>query len=103
MPTNQTFDVKAIYDMLMYEIEPDLMSETIPFLDEFYEGETNEERVARGQRYVLAFEEAKRRFMLLIENAKHELTLVKKNQLSLFEERGKKADVTSSEELLNQA
>ena len=46
---------EEIYNALMSEIEPDLVSNQIPLLDQKYAGETEEERKARMQRYTEAY------------------------------------------------
>ncbi|PIR49265.1 hypothetical protein COU80_00765 [Candidatus Peregrinibacteria bacterium CG10_big_fil_rev_8_21_14_0_10_55_24] len=49
-------DGKWLYNLLMSEIEPDLVLETIPLLKERYAGETPEEHAKRERRYAKAFE-----------------------------------------------
>jgi hypothetical protein len=49
------WSAEEIYDALMREIEPDLVSETIGSIDTLYPGETEEERDARMKQYALAF------------------------------------------------
>ena len=44
-----------LYDLLMGEIEPDLMSAVIPKLAKLYAGETPGEARARAERYARAF------------------------------------------------
>lgn len=44
-----------VYDTLMAEIEPELMSTTINALDEKYKDESEEDRAARMERYQRAF------------------------------------------------
>lgn len=45
-----------IYDVLMEVIEPDLTSANIKTADEKYAGETEDDKVARYERYQLAFD-----------------------------------------------
>jgi len=53
--------MEDIYNMLMYDIEPDLMTSSLPELDAIYADETDEEREARADRYAEAFRECSRR------------------------------------------
>lgn len=45
-----------VYDALMVDIEPELVSVNIPHLDDGYTDESPEQRKARYERYVQAFE-----------------------------------------------
>ena len=44
-----------IYDALMADIEPDLITTNLPHLDEKYAGETPEQKAARMARYEAAY------------------------------------------------
>ncbi len=48
---------EQIYDMLMAKIDPELLSASLPTLEEKYKNETPEQKKARGERYKLAFEQ----------------------------------------------
>lgn len=52
-----TFIVDDVYDMIMASIEPELMSENIESLDEWYQNETEQENKERLERYKRAFTE----------------------------------------------
>ena len=58
------FQGDDLYDQIMGEIEPDLVTATYKTLDEKYAGETQEQALARKERYEKAFVEYKRRFDL---------------------------------------
>ena len=58
------FQGDDLYDQIMGEIEPDLVSSVYKTLDEKYKGETLEQAAARKDRYEKAFKEYKRRFDL---------------------------------------
>lgn len=49
------FSAKQIYDELMQRIEPDLMSSSLPYLDELYAGESPEQHRMRMEHYAIAF------------------------------------------------
>lgn len=52
--TNDELAVQ-LYDMLMRDIEPDLLSYNIPKLDEYYKGESTENHDKRMKRYEAAY------------------------------------------------
>jgi hypothetical protein len=54
-PAKQQISVEQLYDLLMEQIEPDLMLETIPLLDYLYLEETPEQWKIRAERYEKAF------------------------------------------------
>jgi hypothetical protein len=47
--------IAALYDLLMAEVEPDLVSDRIPVLGFIYAGESEEQWKTRAQRYEKAF------------------------------------------------
>ncbi len=49
-------DPKKFYDFIMGAIEPDLLTENIATLDEKYEGETEEDRAIRYEKYTFAYQ-----------------------------------------------
>ena len=54
--TDTQLNMLEIYDALMFEFEPDLVSAMIPELDYIHQGESKQERKERLQRYAEAFE-----------------------------------------------
>jgi len=50
-----------LYDLLMQEIEPELVSMSVPLLPAKYRGETKEDADIRAARYAKAFQEYDRR------------------------------------------
>lgn len=57
-----------LYDLLMKDIEPELMSRSVPSLAATYRRETQEEATARAARYAKAFKEYDRQLELYIGN-----------------------------------
>lgn len=53
--TNEELSIQ-LYDMLMRDIEPDLLSYNIPKLEEYYKGETEQQHDNRMKRYQAAYE-----------------------------------------------
>jgi predicted S18 family serine protease len=58
------FEGDDLYDQIMSEIEPELVSTVYKTLDEKYKNETPEEKALRQARYDKAFTEYQRRFQL---------------------------------------
>lgn len=51
-----SMDSEEIYNLLMADIEPELMTDILPFLDDIYADESAEDRKARWTWYQRAFE-----------------------------------------------
>lgn len=49
-------EMRRLYDAFMFQVEPDLLSDSVPYLEEIYLDETKAEHVARMHRYAEAFE-----------------------------------------------
>jgi len=83
---NQQLDwsVTDLYDMLMYDIEPELMTESLPELDALYAGETPEEHKERMQRYADSLDSFNDRFTLLMDAWKIEIGIFKKDLSKYF-------------------
>lgn len=58
----ESVSMEEIYNLIMGEIEPELTTYILPFLDGWYQSETVEEKQDRVARYERAFEEFQRRF-----------------------------------------
>ena len=91
--------LEDLYNLLMYDIEPDLMSERIPHLDAIYAGESAEERKARGERYAAAFEEFTLRFSVLMEAWKSALLTFKDAALKQFKQEAAVEDAAKLSEI----
>jgi hypothetical protein len=50
-----TASMEVIYNTLMEHIEPELVTDVLPYLDEWYKNETPEQNAARLERYKSAF------------------------------------------------
>jgi len=83
--TEKQWTMQEIYDLLMFEIEPELMSDMITLLPEIYKGETSEQHEERMERYREAFEVFYRRFDMLLALWKNELGVFKKEIMREFE------------------
>lgn len=65
--------VEQLYDMLMYDIEPELMTSMIPELDRVYADEAKEEKKERAARYAKAIQTFNERLAKLLTLWKQEL------------------------------
>ena len=71
------------YNLLMWEIEPDLTTVMLPHLDEIYEGETKKEQKNRLTWYAQAFEIFQERFALFMDVWKEGLKEVRALRLGV--------------------
>ncbi|MDD5103526.1 MAG: hypothetical protein PHX93_03955 [Candidatus Peribacteraceae bacterium] len=53
---------REIYDSIMREIEPELLSAELPFLEERYQHDTPEQQKKRAERYIKAMDEYEKRY-----------------------------------------
>ena len=53
---------REIYDSIMREIEPELLSTELPNLDEMYKDDTPAQAKERAERYIRAMEEYEKRY-----------------------------------------
>lgn len=82
-PSTLTNDELAVqlYDMLMRDIEPDLLSYNIPKLDEYYKGETEEQHDKRMKRYEVAYKTFETVFRDFMNDVQDEVRDSKRNSL----------------------
>ncbi len=66
-PPTIEVDFKYIYDLLMADIEPELVTANMPYLDTAYEGETEDQKEIRLERYRMAFEVFTERYEQLMD------------------------------------
>jgi Fe2+ transport system protein B len=87
-----------IYNSLMSAIEPELLTEVIPTLDEKYKGETAEENVARMARYKAAYEKYDAAFQEWVTSLHAAVTAYRHDALKAAEDDDRKteADVLST-------
>jgi len=71
-------DVKALYQLIMADLEPDLLLENIGTLKEKYKTESKEDRAVRSKRYAVALQECFRRMHLVIDQMKQDMKTFKK-------------------------
>lgn len=81
-----------IYDGLMADIEPDLVSAAIPLIDAKYAGETPEQTAERLARYKAAYEEYERRFNEWADEMEVLVNAYRKDALKLEEQDSKEQE-----------
>lgn len=90
-----------LYDMLMAEIEPDLMSDMIDHLPEMYANETEEEAQARAARYAKAFVTFEERFETVTSFWKKGLGKLKQEALIARGEEEEREEESKIQKLSN--
>jgi len=68
---------EQLYNLLMAEIEPELLTMVVPHLDEIYKDENPEQKARRAKRYAKAFALFLKRQTAFLEACKHQLLDVK--------------------------
>lgn len=86
--------LEQLYDALMYDIEPELVTHMLSVLPEIYDRETPEEKQERAKRYAKAFETFSERFGEILDLWKSELVAFKEKALTSFKERSTKEDAS---------
>lgn len=90
---------QQLYDMLMRDIEPDLLSYNIPKLEEYYAGETAEENQARKERYQKAYAEFDRVFQAFMNEVQEDVRNTKRASLEKKEQSAREAETDDLESL----
>jgi len=91
--------IKDFYDLIMFDIEPELTTYMIPDLEVIYKDETKEERKMRAERYAEAFAEFEHRFKLLMSLWKGEINYFKDDVLSKLKSSAKKEDLSKLKDI----
>ena len=94
-----SWTIEDIYNMLMFDIEPELMTNILPDLEELYPNESEEEKKERLARYAKAFEEFTMKFEEFMGAWKEQLHDFKKNILAHFKQESGAQDKTDLENL----
>ncbi|MDD4628446.1 MAG: hypothetical protein PHE68_03580 [Candidatus Peribacteraceae bacterium] len=80
LPTGQ-----ALYDAIMGQIEPDLVTAELPKLPEKFSKDTPEEKAARSERYKRAYEQYDLLFDELVEKPLKQVKTKRKNTMAFIE------------------
>lgn len=95
-------ELQQLYNTLMFYIEPELMTDMVPLLDEMYKDETEEDKKLRTEWYAEAFEIFAENFAQFMGIWKNELVNVKKKAHAMAEtgskssEQGELSDIEQS-------
>jgi hypothetical protein len=82
----------ALYDAIMGQIEPELVSANLPFAADAFAQETAEQRAERARRYQAAFDEYDRRFEMHITQWDEQLRTYKRHAMSYIEGQARGED-----------
>lgn len=93
------FEGDGLYDHIMAEIEPELISTVYETLDEKYKNETPEQKAERQARYDKAFTEYERRFALYTNEWNGRLRAFQTNVIRSMEEDARNDDSTIMSQL----
>jgi hypothetical protein len=88
LPTGQ-----ALYDAIMGQIEPDLVTAELPKLPEKFAKDTPEEKEARSFRYKRAYEQYDLLFDELVEKPLKQVKRKRKNALTFIEKEAQKKEL----------
>ena len=94
---------KEIYDAIMGQIEPELVSTVIPTLPEKYKNETEEEKQKRCDRYNKAFEDCYKRYALFIADLTQQVHRYQKQAMRSAEEWNRSQELVTMDDLLASA
>lgn len=86
------FDVLALFDAVMAEVEPDLMRKNIGALSEKYKGETPEQRTVRVERYAKAYLTWKEKLKQIVSAWKKEILKYRDGVIAKAKITSEKAD-----------
>lgn len=78
---------KQIYDALMAQIEPDLVSANIAGLEEKYRGESEVEKLKRAERYSKAMTEYDKRYAALMASLQQDIAAQKRDGIAVIEKK----------------
>src|SRR3989338_3210649 len=90
---HQPLSAERLYDEIMANKNPDLLTKNIPLLEERYKGETDEQRKMRQEQYQVAYVIFDRVAADVEEEMKADVTLWKKQMAAMA-----KADISEEEE-----
>lgn len=90
---------QQLYDMLMRDIEPDLLSYNIVKLAEYYKDETETENTERLQRYQKAYQEFDRVFQSFMNEVQDEVRTTKRDSLEKTEQSDRAGETDNIEAL----
>ncbi len=91
-PTEALTNGEAMYNMLMMQIEPDLVTSSLPVLNDKYKNETPEQSAARAKRYEAAFAEYEKRLSEYLGNLQQKTHEYRRTALQSAEQDEKDKD-----------
>jgi hypothetical protein len=90
---------RAMYDSIMGNIEPDLLSTALPMLKEKYKNETPEQKEARRKRYNAAFKKYHETFVTYLADLDARIHRYQREAMRSIEERSRGLEEKQLEEM----
>ena len=98
-PSPTVLSGEEVYDSIMGEIEPELLSKNIILLEEKYKEETPDQKKARGERYGKAFAEYEKHYQKYLADSSSTLQRFKGQALKSVEDADRKQDAMGVQSL----
>lgn len=83
---------REIYDSIMGQIEPELVSSSIPLLKKKYANETPEQKAARKKRYNAAYKKYDEMYEIYLADLDARISRYYKESMSSIEEQSRKGE-----------
>lgn len=100
--SKETWTFEDLYNMLMWDIEPELTTDSLPFLEMMYEGESPEEHAKRMEWYAKAFDTVTERLTLVTDAWNEQVKTLKKDILQVQQDESADDDSTAMSDLEQQ-
>lgn len=97
--TEGKLNPREVYDLLMAQIEPDLVTASIPGLKAKYKDEKPAERKARGKRYKEAFAKYEKLLGQLVGGIKQHAASSRKQALASTEAKEREAELAKLQQM----
>ena len=85
---------EQLYNTIMADIEPDLLLESIPLLDQLYAGETKDKKDARMKRYEVAYKKFDAEFGKFMGEVTEEVKTARRQALQAKEAEARTQEST---------
>ncbi|MDD3896323.1 MAG: hypothetical protein PHU04_00540 [Candidatus Peribacteraceae bacterium] len=96
---NGKLDPVQVYDALMAQIDPELVTSEIPTLQEKYKGESSEQRKERGERYKKAYGQYESMLAQLTEGISDHTRTQRRGALASAEADSRKEEAAELEKM----
>ena len=90
---------KEVYDSIMKQIDPELLSDSLPTLEEKYEKETAKEKEARRKRYNVAFKKYHETYTAYLSDLDARIHRYQREAMKSIEDRSHQQEEKQLEDL----